>query len=714
MYQCIFRDHAIPSRHHKRRAEVALLSRLRHYENLLREHGIDPSLQLDDDGSAGTDVQRSMNNLYLGDFGKSPQSEVESVNCYGAPTLQPPSGQFLSKGGKSIYLENEVWSSLGRELKDSDFISDDSDADSSGESKHRTPSQDSLASLHPEPVHIFKLWQIFLDNVNPLTKIIHPPLLQQQILNATSDLGSIGKGLEALLFSIYCCALLSLTDEEVQREFGQDRSEMRARFRIGAQRAFANADLMNTSDVVLLQAFSLYLVSSRVLCDRRTLWCLSGMAIRIAQQIGLHRDGSRLGLSAFETEMRRRVWWHIIYMDRTIARTSGFVSAPLPSNDTSLPLNINDSDLHPTMKESPVEKNDTSTDMIFCYMRQELGKWQDIQRSFIKESIFSGNTISFSSPRRNGRVVTDSEAQQISVRLQVVDELEETFQAKVIQYCDTSIPLHLLVSLSGRSIISTLRLLAYYPSYHYGADRKLSPLSQAERDYLFATCLEVIHNNERLHTTDCLRKFLWQFDWHFPWPALLFLFSELPHRSVLSEDTQRAWHYIDTLFLPQFSRLTAEARGPLHIVCIKLAFKAWNAQVSECRRQGVSVPPCPRILNAFTTSSRSRKGTPSQVEQNSVFDSPSLFSSAQQEHSKLLLQDFSIAMNQNQKLSQPEVRLADNELGGGQNRSTDDVQLPDFLGGPQDMPLNDGLLMDLVDWNPLFQQISPPFEMSGF
>jgi hypothetical protein len=172
----------------------------------------------------------------------------------------------------------DPWMLTKPQLEDSDCISDDSDAGSNGEylsPKHQNksplpdnvyhalfaaPSQDSLTSLHPEPVHIFKLWQIFLENVNPLTKIIHPPILQQQVLNAVSDLGSIGRGLEALLFSIYCCALLSLTDEEVQREFGKDKTAMQARFRTGAQRAFANADLMNTSDVVLLQAFSLYLV----------------------------------------------------------------------------------------------------------------------------------------------------------------------------------------------------------------------------------------------------------------------------------------------------------------------------------------------------------------------------------------------------------------------------------------------------------------------
>lgn len=122
------------------------------------------------------------------------------------------------------------------------------------------PSNESLISLHPGPVHIFKLWQIFLENVDALTKIIHAPTVQQQILNVVGNLSSIGKPLEALLFSIYCCALLSLTDEEVATEFGEDKNVLQARFYAGTQRALAKAGVMKTSDLVVLQAFCLYIV----------------------------------------------------------------------------------------------------------------------------------------------------------------------------------------------------------------------------------------------------------------------------------------------------------------------------------------------------------------------------------------------------------------------------------------------------------------------
>jgi hypothetical protein len=47
---------------------------------------------------------------------------------------------------------------------------------------------------------------------------------------------------------------------------------------------------------------------------------LTGLAIRIAHSLGLHRDGTNFDVSPFDTEMRRRCWWQICVLDvRTIS-----------------------------------------------------------------------------------------------------------------------------------------------------------------------------------------------------------------------------------------------------------------------------------------------------------------------------------------------------------------------------------------------------------
>jgi len=63
--------------------------------------------------------------------------------------------------------------------------------------------------------------------------------------------------------------------------------------------------------------------------DPRTLFCLSGIAIRIAQRVGLNTDGTTFGLLPFEVEMRRRLWWQLILIDHRVSELSGAGFAPL-------------------------------------------------------------------------------------------------------------------------------------------------------------------------------------------------------------------------------------------------------------------------------------------------------------------------------------------------------------------------------------------------
>jgi len=52
-------------------------------------------------------------------------------------------------------------------------------------------------------------------------------------------------------------------------------------------------------------------------------WELSGVAMRIAQRIGLHRDPETLGIDPFNCEMRRRLWNQIWVLDVRSAEFAG-------------------------------------------------------------------------------------------------------------------------------------------------------------------------------------------------------------------------------------------------------------------------------------------------------------------------------------------------------------------------------------------------------
>lgn len=118
-----------------------------------------------------------------------------------------------------------------------------------------------LSTLHPDPVQIFRLWQVYLDNVNPLLKVTHTPSLQGRIIEAASNVTNISPTVEALMFSIYCTSVLSLVVEDCQTMFGCSKEDLLMRYQFGCQQALLNCGVLRSSDRDCLTALYLYLVS---------------------------------------------------------------------------------------------------------------------------------------------------------------------------------------------------------------------------------------------------------------------------------------------------------------------------------------------------------------------------------------------------------------------------------------------------------------------
>lgn len=93
---------------------------------------------------------------------------------------------------------------------------------------------------------------------------------------------------------------------------------------------------------------------------------MTGLAIRLAQNTSIHRDGTIFNLSPFEVEMRRRLWWQICTLECRAAEAHGSVSLISEENfDAELPLNIDDEEISPEATEFPRAKT-SRTDMTFC------------------------------------------------------------------------------------------------------------------------------------------------------------------------------------------------------------------------------------------------------------------------------------------------------------------------------------------------------------
>lgn len=124
-----------------------------------------------------------------------------------------------------------------------------------------------LSALHPPAVQIFRLWQTFLVNVNPLIKMFHAPTVQQTILDASSDLENVPRHTEALMFAIYFLAVTSLRNEDCESMFGEQQQVLLAKYCHAAQQALINSKFLRSLNILTLQALVLFLVRLPFTCS---------------------------------------------------------------------------------------------------------------------------------------------------------------------------------------------------------------------------------------------------------------------------------------------------------------------------------------------------------------------------------------------------------------------------------------------------------------
>jgi Fungal specific transcription factor domain len=103
---------------------------------------------------------------------------------------------------------------------------------------------------------------------------------------------------------------------------------------------------------------------------------LLGLAVKIAQRLGLHRDPSHFVFSPWVAEMRRRIWNYLSYLDaRSLDTTGAECSLSTLFWDTQLPRNANDKQWEASRFATPSSLPRVAigfTDMTFVILRGEL------------------------------------------------------------------------------------------------------------------------------------------------------------------------------------------------------------------------------------------------------------------------------------------------------------------------------------------------------
>ncbi|CAD6573380.1 MAG: hypothetical protein ASARMPRED_006024 [Alectoria sarmentosa] len=481
-------------------------------------------------------------------------------------------GRLQVENGKSRYVSNKFWNSLSDEVAEMRDILDD---DTEEEDDYPSPGSGSSASgnhhqgflfsfsstilslrrFHPIPEQISIYWAIFKTNIDPVIKLLHVPHYEKMISQASLDLDHISKPIELLMFTIYFAATTTLSPDDCILQLGMEKHAALRKYRFAVEQALARAGFLNTQELVVLQSMLLFLTCVRRSDETRYVWTLTGLLIRLAQGLGVHRDGQQFGLSPFETEMRRRLWWQISSLDNRASEDQGSdPSIVEQSFDTKFPLNINDEDIDPSMKETPKE-HEGATQMTFDLIRYSMG-------TTVRRLTYA--------PAGEGRCKTMSASQGIEDKERMIDNLHQYLERKYLQHCDMSVPLHWVAATVARLILAKMWLVVHHPFSRLDAG---AGLPQETKDRLFCTSLEVIEFSRLLETEKTTLRWGWLFRTYVQWHALAFVLSQLCTRTIGS-DVDKAWMIIEAVFENWGGNVTSNQRGMLWKPLRKLMAKA--------------------------------------------------------------------------------------------------------------------------------------------
>ncbi len=195
-----------------------------------------------------------------------------------------------------------------------------------------------IESHHPSRRCAMLLWQTYINNVDPLIKILHIPTTQRVVYAAINTPVPLNSDTNSLLLAIYFGATASLSKVNAFHLLGQEKNTALNNFKRGLEQSLAISNFLDAPTFISLQAITLYTASYSSSCQShanilqrclrvynggRALWAFNGLILRSAESIGLHRDGKNFNLSPFECEMRRRLWWYILANDSRVAEDHG-------------------------------------------------------------------------------------------------------------------------------------------------------------------------------------------------------------------------------------------------------------------------------------------------------------------------------------------------------------------------------------------------------
>lgn len=309
-----------------------------------------------------------------------------------------------------------------------------------------------------------------------------------------------------------------------------------------------------------------------------------GVAIRIAQRMGIDSESNLARCSVFEAEMRRRLWWSLVLFDSRISEMAEHQTTTLaPTWDCHVPLNVGDSELQPEMKETPLAQA-KPTDALFAVVRSELG-------DFIRHTTFY---LEFTNPALKQLFKTNEPSPTTGV--EELTALEKRIEDKYLGFCDLGNPLHFTTIWWARAYIARSLLLEHLSRNSTSTTAR----SDVQRNMAITNALRMLECDTMFRTSPLSTRFLWLIHLHFPFPAYIQLIQDLKRRPF-NERAEEAWEAMSVNFQARFDLLSKDSESPFFRIFTNMVLRAWEVRESALIRLGKQY-----ALPGIVTSMRQR------------------------------------------------------------------------------------------------------------
>ncbi|KEQ64141.1 uncharacterized protein M437DRAFT_13142, partial [Aureobasidium melanogenum CBS 110374] len=385
---------------------------------------------------------------------------------------------------------------------------------------------DPVTAYFLPPRHVAdRLVAQYLNAVHPVARLVHQPSFERQYNLFWSNLsnGTITPApIQAILFAAMFSAAVSLSGDAAASFSDMSKHLLVDRLREMTEFMLSRANLLRTTKVDTMQAFIMYMLPLCRTEISRAHSALVGTAIRLAQCMGLHRDGTTFGLSPVDTHVRRLIWYQICYLDvRTCEATGPRPQIRKDEFDTKLPLNVNDTDL--LLPSPPTEDLPYWTDMTLSKLKFECFElirqlWVDMQRM-------------------------DQKKLTLTSILNRIKKFRATTEAKYSLLVQGNTPKQILAkqmyrASSNRALVVILQRYAVGTNY---------PMPERLRKLLTEACMGTVEAGIAMETRQELLPWAWYRGAILQYHAAVLLVFEVYSRPEMPE-AARIWSSLDWVF----------------------------------------------------------------------------------------------------------------------------------------------------------------------